>query len=225
MRASLKVFGLFAQMRIISCMAVAVVSLLCGSHAFAAVVSIDLTVYTGQNGGVTAGNYATFSNFPSGATSRIDIYNGYDYSPFGTIYGITMQNSSGGGIAVVGGFCSPINFGAGATIDATAGGGGFQDSTFPSMFGTVFGNTSPAFGPNSFLGFKDSLGRYGYIEVTWDGVDKFQLISAAYESTPGVAIQTPSGGGAVPEPTSIAIFGFGALGMAYRARRRIMIRG
>ncbi|MFN6300822.1 MAG: PEP-CTERM sorting domain-containing protein [Planctomycetota bacterium] len=29
---------------------------------------------------------------------------------------------------------------------------------------------------------------------------------------------TPSGG-QVPEPTSMAIFGLGALGMAYRARR------
>lgn len=31
---------------------------------------------------------------------------------------------------------------------------------------------------------------------------------------------SPSGGGAVPEPTSMAIFGLGALGFAYRARRK-----
>ncbi|MFM7977499.1 MAG: PEP-CTERM sorting domain-containing protein, partial [Pirellula sp.] len=104
-----------------------------------------------------------------------------------------------------------------------AGGHQFQDSQLPVLFGTIFGNKAPAFGPNSYLGFKDSLGRFGYIEVTWDGVDKFQLISAAYESDPGVAIQTPGGGGAVPEPTSMAIFGLCALGLAYRARRKIAI--
>lgn len=201
-------------------MAVAVVSLLCGSHAFAGVVPIDLTGYTGQNGGAGAGFFATFSNFPGGATSRLEIHNGVDYSPHGTTYGISMRNSPNGGIAVGAGFCSPIKFGAGATIDDSAGGGAYKDTLFDSMFGSLFGNTSPAFGSNSFLGFKDSLGRFGYIEVTWDGVDKFRLISAAYESTPGVAIQTPGSGGAVPEPTSLAIFGLGALGMAYRAGRK-----
>lgn len=34
-----------------------------------------------------------------------------------------------------------------------------------------------------------------------------------------VVMVTPSGG-QVPEPTSMAIFGLGALGMAYRARRK-----
>lgn len=38
-----------------------------------------------------------------------------------------------------------------------------------------------------------------------------------------VAVLSPSGGGGggeVPEPTSMAIFGLGALGLAYRARRK-----
>lgn len=37
----------------------------------------------------------------------------------------------------------------------------------------------------------------------------------------GATLQSGGGGGVVPEPTSIAIFGLGALGMAYRARRKI----
>lgn len=217
MRASSVFLGLASKLRRGCCIAVAMVSLLCGSHASAGVVPIDLTGYTGQNGGVSAGFFATLSNFPSGATGLLEIHNGVDYNPFGSTYGISLRNSPNGGIAVGAGFCSPIRFGAGATINAAAGGGVYKDTIFDSMFGTLFGNTSPAFGPNSFLGFKDSLGRFGYIEVTWDGADKFQLISAAYESEAGVAIQTPTGA-AVPEPTSIAIFGLGALGMAYRAR-------
>ena len=36
----------------------------------------------------------------------------------------------------------------------------------------------------------------------------------------GATLQSGGGGGVVPEPTSIAIFGLGALGMAYRARRK-----
>ncbi|MFM8251516.1 MAG: PEP-CTERM sorting domain-containing protein [Planctomycetota bacterium] len=123
---------------------------------------------------------------------------------------------------VVGGFCSPVGFYAGDTVDNNVlDSYSFTDSTLPAMFGFVFGVSHTAMGPGTFLGFKDSLGRYGYIEVTWDGVDKFQLISAAYESTPGVGIQIPGGGGGtVPEPTSLAIFGQGALGLAYRVRRQ-----
>ena len=55
-------------------------------------------------------------------------------------------------------------------------------------------------------------GVYGWIKATWDGTD-FQLYSAAYESTPGVAIRAGDTGAsaAVPEPTTMAVFGLGAL--------------
>lgn len=218
MKRNTVVVGLLARIRNVTF--VAAMAVLSGSVSWAGVMSIDLSGYTGQNGGIAAGSSTTLFNFPAGAGSRLTIFNQSFNATFGTLNGITMMNSTGGGIAVGGGFCTPINFGAGATIDANAGGGSYRDEPFPALFGTVFGNKSPAFGVNSYLGFKDSLGRFGYIEVTWDGVDKFQLISAAYESDPGVAIQTPGGGGAVPEPTSMAIFGLGALGMAYRARRK-----
>ena len=35
-----------------------------------------------------------------------------------------------------------------------------------------------------------------------------------------IILNMTAGGGQVPEPTSMAIFGLGALGMAYRARRK-----
>lgn len=209
----------------VSCIAVAVVLLFSGSRAHAAVVSIDLTGYLGSNAGLSFGSSASINGFPSGSSNRLDIMNGVDTQFFGRLYGLSLQGT--GGIATASGSpnASPINFGPGALVDATAGGGEFSSSSFPTVFGAPFGSIAPAFGPNSFLGFKDDQGRYGYIEVTWNGSNTFELISAAYESTPGVAIQTPGGGGAVPEPTSMAIFGLGILGMAYRARRKSKIHG
>lgn len=186
--------------------------------AEAGVIPIDMSAYSGDNAGLAAGGTVSLEPFTPGSTSRLDILNMNDYGFLGIVHGLSLQNSLGGGIAYAGSTATPIAFGAGATIDANAGGGSYTD-TAETYFKGIFGATSPAFGPNSFLGFKDSLGRFGYIEIEWNGVDTFKIISAAYESEVGVAIQTP-GGEVVPEPTSMAIFGIGALGMAYRARRK-----
>lgn len=90
---------------------------------------------------------------------------------------------------------------------------------------------APSFGPDSFIGFRFGDGtdfRFGYIEVLWNWTgdretSTFEILSAAYEdqlNTPISAGAQPAGG-EVPEPTSMAIFGLGALGMAYRARRKV----
>jgi hypothetical protein len=99
---------------------------------------------------------------------------------------------------------TPVNFAAGTLIDATAGGGAFTGGVH-SVFKYAT-DVSPDFGPNSFLGFKDALGRYGYIETTWNSTsDQFQIFSAAYESDVGVGIMTP-GAASVPEidPSGLA---------------------
>jgi len=101
----------------------------------------------------------------------------------------------------------------------------YRDDTV--IFPDTVPSFSPDFGPNSFIGFRfASLGgfKYGYIEVLWNwtgtpSTSSFQLLSAAYEDQANTAIVTPAGS-VVPEPTSMAIFGLGALGMAYRARRK-----
>jgi hypothetical protein len=90
---------------------------------------------------------------------------------------------------------------------------------------------APSFGPDSFIGFRFGDGtdfRFGYIEVLWNWTtdretSTFEILSAAYEdqlNTPILAGAQPVGG-EVPEPTSMAIFALGALGMAYRARREL----
>ncbi|MFN8858419.1 MAG: hypothetical protein ACK50P_22810, partial [Planctomycetaceae bacterium] len=71
----------------------------------------------------------------------------------------------------------------------------------------------------------DALGRYGYIEVTWNSTSRqFQVLSAAYESAAGVGITTPSGA-AVPEPDSntlagTAMLAMGSVAMLERRRRK-----
>ena len=130
-------------------------------------------------------------------------------------------------IAVNGGFISPHRFGAGATIDGSFGGAWRSGNSTTTFYNGDDVSFSPDFGPNSFIGFRFASGggfKYGYIEVLWNwtgspSTSSFQLLSAAYEDQENTAIVTP-GGSVVPEPTSMAIFGLGALGMAYRARRK-----
>jgi len=92
------------------------------------------------------------------------------------------------------------------------------------------GYNAPNFGQDSFIGFQFGDGtdfRFGYLEVLWNWTgdrttSTFEILSAAYEdqlNTPILA-GAPPAGGEVPEPTSMAIFGLGALGIAYRARRK-----
>ncbi|MFM8216969.1 MAG: PEP-CTERM sorting domain-containing protein [Pirellula sp.] len=171
-----------------------------GSSANAAVISIDLTGKTGDNAGAASGQLLDLGAFPSDATTVLKAASNKTLG--GQAFtGLTLQGS--GGIAVSGftAFDKPLKFNPGDTIGAIGltYDSGLSSPSFKNNFRTV-----GDFGPNSFLGFKDSLGRYGYIEVTWTAsTNTFRMISAAYESTPGVSIQTP--GGAVPEPASSAI--------------------
>jgi len=174
------------------------------TSAEAAVVTIEIGPsgfnITGVNGGVSAGSTRDSIDFPTAGAGRLFLANAY------TIYqttGLTFQYP-GLGFATGVSIATPVNFAAGTLIDAAAGGGAFNDN-YNSIF--KFGEfVSPDFGPNSFLGFKDAFGRYGYIETTWDGTrNQFQILSAAYESVAGVGIRTPSGA-AVPEidPSGLA---------------------
>lgn len=179
----------------------------------AAVIPIDLTGKTGDNMGAGPGQFQDFYDvLPN--SQRLSVLN--NYGNYG-MRGLSVQN--GGGIAATGGnsFATPVKFGAGETIGSSST---FYDSYSPTVFKSTW-RTGPDFGPNSFLGFKTASGQYGYFEVLWtNSTNTFKLISAAYESTPGVAIQTPGGGGAVPEPASGAIAALLMGGTALRQWRK-----
>jgi len=167
-----------------------------GTHsAEAAIMPIDVSSINGVNGGVTAGTYTSISNFPTTNAGSLYLANA---SILGAITGPRFFAGVGNGLATGGSAATPVNFAAGTLIDATAGGGAFRGDV-SSLFKYYFSYVSPNFGPNSFLGFKDALGRYGYIETTWNSTtNEFQIFSAAYESDVGVGIMTP-GAASVPE--------------------------
>lgn len=203
-KVALSIFS-FRSVRLVALFALVGIGLL-GAVSKAAVINIDLTGYTGDNVGAPVGGSRTIFPFAPNeglfATNQTNVFS----NSFGSqvITGVQyMRVGSAGGIATTGAALSdtPIKFGAGATIDGSY--------TFVDDMQSSFKNplrTAPDFGPNSFLGFRTSSGQFGYIEVTWTAsTNTFRLISAAYESTPGVAIQTPGGQAPVPEPASALI--------------------
>jgi hypothetical protein len=195
-----------------------------GTSADAGVISIDLTGYTADNMGIAPGpgSYPTgrggISNFTPG--SALLGFNNVD----GKYTGVSLQTPGQGGLPVGiltttgnGLFDIPINVGAGVSIGPSSG-------TFVEGYSsTVFKNnlrSAPDFGPSNFLGFRTGMGQYGYIEVLWTAsTNTFKLVSAAYESDVGVAIQTP-GGAPVPEPASGAVVALLMGGTALRQWRK-----
>lgn len=208
----------------VSCMALLVAT---AGQLQAAVININLAAagtnsvnITGLNAGKTFGSSRTEVDGFIG-TNQLRIR--FDSSRIG----LDPENSMR--MAINGGSTSPHRFGAGATIDGSFG-GSWSSSNGDTSFNSDgdSGSFSPDFGANSFIGFRAPSASgfiYGYIEVLWNwtgtsSTSSFQLLSAAYEDQVDTAIVTP-GGSVVPEPTSMAIFGLGALGMAYRARRKV----
>jgi hypothetical protein len=190
-----------------------------GTHsAEAAIMAIDVSSINGVNGGVTAGGAAAINDFPTTGGGFLLLFNDYT-SGGGRGPSSGLLLTLGGDLGIAAGIpnATPVNFAAGTLIDAAAGGGTFVSGYGQSLF-KYMANVSPDFGPNSFLGFKDALGRFGYIETTWNSTrNEFAILSAAYESTPGVGIRTP---GAVPEPSTTALLGLGALALGAVRRQR-----
>ena len=196
-----------------------------GTSADAGVISIDLTGYTADNMGIAPGpgSYPTgrgvINNFKPGNKLR-----GFN-NLHGAYTGVSLQSQDGGistlvGILTTSGngiYDIPINVGAGVSIGPSSGyfQGGYSSTVFKNGL-----RSAPDFGPSSFLGFRTTTGQYGYIEVLWTAsTNTFKLVSAAYESDAGVAIQTPSGA-PVPEPASGAVVALLMGGTALRQWRK-----
>ena len=185
------------------------------SNSDAAVVNIDIgpTGFNidGINGGLTSNTWAFIPQFPASGGGALTVWNHYQF--------IGLSGYSGFKFAFNGGFSSPRNFAVNSSIDSSAS---FIGSAYHSPFRvTLYGNTyvSPSFGPGSYMGFKTDTGNYGWLEVTWDGkASQFQILSGAYESTPGTAILAGATA-PVPEPSS-SLLALVAGGAAFARRRR-----
>lgn len=197
--------------------------------AGAAVINIDVSGISGDNGGVTYGTTSQISNWPVNPSGKLKLENGSAEGRHGLDVDTVGSNKLQLGITSYN-YTSPKNFATGASI--------FSDSTFfESAYYTLFKYTddyeSPDFGVGSYLGFyfgqTGSL-NYGWIEVTWSGAnDTFRIYSAAYESCVNTAILAGSNvsqgtcpaPAPVPAPSTLPLMGLalGALVFAgYRQR-------
>ncbi|MGA0901209.1 MAG: PEP-CTERM sorting domain-containing protein [Luteolibacter sp.] len=217
-----RVFSKKSPSRLGTYLATAVGSCGLSTSADAAIVNIDLTNVqgnniTGPNGGITAGSNLTISNWLGAfSTGQIEIYNDDSgYNGLGSSSAFLQMAVTGTGYA------SPRNFGSGSIIDSSA----TWTSASERMLFEYDGSVSAYFGANSFMGFRfgtdfrlnTSPANYGWIEVTWDGTN-FEIISAAYESTPDTPIL--AGATAVPEPSTLAALVLGGTALVARRRRK-----
>lgn len=106
--------------------------------------------------------------------------------------------------------CSPARLGGGSTITS--------DSMWATGNASAFRLDSlaaPAWGGGSYMGFRYSTNwgyRYGWLEVTWDGVN-FEVLSGVHESSFNTPVTIP-----IPAPGAVALFG--AVGLVGSRRRR-----
>lgn len=94
----------------------------------------------------------------------------------------------------------------------------YRSGGVPNYYGGfATGATTP--GTNAFAGFRFDIGgqtNYGWIQLSV-GAGTISFVNAAYETTPNTGI---AAGEVVPEPGSLAMLAFGAVGVVGVRRRR-----
>lgn len=200
----------------------------------AAIIQIDIGPsgfnIGGVNGGVAAGTYQFFDNFPFAGQGLIGIANaataGGTYTGLfggeGATEGAVLWLANGGNTVEPFNLASPTNFAKDAPIDGNTP-FGVDGSPWHTLFKVSVDTTSavsPDFGPNSYMGFRTASGNYGWLEVTWtSATNEFQILSGAYESVPGATILAGQIA-PVPEPSTLAMGGVAALVCGGAALRR-----
>ena len=192
----------------------------------------NLEDFTGPNAGLSDGTQREFTiNLANGNFFSPNIRNQQGTNNYSQI-GFDFRGVGGNGLIAYGGFSQPGPYPHAATPTAFAAGALINESAFSSTPnpGDSFG-TGPSFREfygieylspditNKYLAFKTSItgpntaANYGWIKVNWNSTTKvFELLGAAYESDAGVAIMAgDTGAAAVPEPSTMAVFGLGAL--------------
>jgi hypothetical protein len=168
----------------------------------------------GINGGVSLDSYGAVNDFPI-SLNTLNLAN----------FGFTRGLSGSSGLAFAAGrsVATPVNFALNAVI-----GDGIPLVSGSQSFFKYFSDSSPDFGPGSYMGFKTSQGNYGWLEVTWTASSgEFQILSGAYESVAGTPILAGAGPTApIPEPgtwAAMAIFAGGAAFAGWRRRKSAKI--
>ena len=131
----------------------------------------------------------------------------------------TIQRAGSSNYFLTGSSTVSQTFGTGGTVSATTSSGSaiYVNFTAPNILGLPSGYVSGGAisGSMTFSGSFASLGIDPVARTfSWGLGGAGSSVSLTFSS---------GSGGAVPEPTSMAIFGIGALGMAYRARRKTKV--
>jgi len=188
--------------------------MMAASSSFAAIVwsgTVNLNIPATTNGlylnVVTGAN-----NLPAGGTGTT--VPGWDINPWSaTGMAFFSPTNPVGGAYVITATSNVTNLAVGASIGA----------------GSTFGSGTTAFqsqwnlnSSNNYFGFRfnNEAGgtlHYGWAQIAFGAsLTERTLVSYAFESTPGLAIQA----GIVPEPGTYALMGLGLAGVALVARRR-----
>lgn len=182
----------------------------------AAIICIDVSSYSGINGGLAPGTGITINDWPFNGAGIFEIYNGKGSN---VRYG--FDGDGGLTFAITGGYASPKNFAANDSIDNTSV---FSSSADNMVFKGSYngGYQSPDFGSGSYMGFRTNTGNYGWLEVTWNSAStQFQILAGAYESVVGASILAgDSCSAAVPEPSTWAMSALLSGGVAFTVWRR-----
>jgi hypothetical protein len=190
------------------------------SNSDAAVVNINIGSsgfnIDGINAGLSSSTRVNVFNFPANGGGGVYVWN---FDVWNSSRTVGLSGYAGLQFAINGGATSPRNFAVNSSIDSSAS---FMADSYYTSFSINYSGTpynSPNFGPGSYMGFKTATNNYGWLEVTWDSkTSQFQILSGAYESTPGTAILA---GATAPIPeASSSLLALVAGGAALTRRRR-----
>ena len=180
--------------------------------ADAAIVTLDLSSVSGPRAPGLTGDTEISIN---GERLYVRSYSG----PYYTYVGIAPKSSVDMNLAMTPANDGLFKFATGAIIGSDANWA--SDGNWSTYF-DYSGTKQPVWEAGSFVGFQlnsDTTPLYGWLEVTWNGNDTFEILGGAYDDS-GAPITAGQTVAAVPEPASVlGTLGLLSAGMFVRRRR------
>lgn len=207
--------------------------------AGAAVIPINLTGAGSNSIDITGLNAGLGTDFPGGTKTANNFFPTVGSGDLGLTYQPFTENwsgfilSNGLKLAITGGDVSARSYSPNELINSTATWSDTVSETLLNYFPDFPEIKRGNIGDEEYLGFQSIVGPdtyYGWMQINWNnsagfgGV--FEILSAAYESTPNTPIQAGSfSSPSTPVPGPLPLFGVaGAYAYSRRLRARIRQR-